>query len=177
MGPTTRLDISHESLLRQWRQLEAWIDTESKSALSYRRLMDAIRSGEPTLSDTHLAQAQEWLEMEHPNPYWAMRYDHAKSAKTSLLPRCKELIARSQEKREQQLQAEREAVEREQARIRREAEAEARRAREAEAAAVREQKLQQEKAEVEAQRARDAEAATRRVRQLTVDCNGGVPWR
>src|SRR5262249_13563146 len=115
LGPTTRLDISHESLLRQWELLKAWIDTESKSALSYRRLMDVIHSGEPTLSDTHLAQAQEWLEMEHPNPYWAMRYDNAESAEKSLLPRCVELIARSQ-------QAKRDAVEREQARVRREAE-------------------------------------------------------
>ena len=31
LGPKTRLDISHESLLRQWARLRGWIETETKS--------------------------------------------------------------------------------------------------------------------------------------------------
>ncbi|MBC7816973.1 MAG: hypothetical protein IAG10_08810, partial [Planctomycetaceae bacterium] len=137
LGPTTRLDISHESLLRQWRRLEAWIDTETKSALSYRRLMDAVRSDEPTLSDTHLAQAQEWLKMAHPNVYWAMRYDGATQPADSLFEQCLTLIESSHQARLARLAKEQAAAECEQALLREKAEVETQRAREAEAAANR----------------------------------------
>jgi len=99
LGPETRLDISHESLLRQWQRLAAWIDTESKSALSYRRLMDAVRSGDSILSDTQLAQAQEWFRISQPNVHWAMRYDRATLQAESLFDRCVQLIVASDQAR------------------------------------------------------------------------------
>jgi WD40 repeat protein len=154
--PATVLDVSHESLLRQWRQLREWLEVESKSAQQYRRLLAEVDNGTRFLTDTHLAQAREWAASQRPNPHWARRYDGAASAETSRLPPCLELIARSEEELERRLQAERAAVEEE-----------TRRARMAEAAAKREQALQQEKAEIEAQRARDAEAASERFQRRT----------
>jgi hypothetical protein len=124
--PATVLDVSHESLLRQWEQLRKWRDAETKSAQQYRRLRDELDSNTKFLSDTHLAQAQEWVQTERPNDPWARRYDSADSAETGRLPQCLALIARSEAERERRLQAERAAVE-----------AETRRAREAEAAAER----------------------------------------
>jgi hypothetical protein len=124
--PATVLDVSHESLLRQWEQLRKWRDAETKSAQQYRRLRDELDSNTKFLSDTHLAQAQEWVQTEHPNDPWARRYDSADSADSSRLQPCLDLIERSDAERKRKVQEEREAVE-----------AETRRAREAEAAAER----------------------------------------
>jgi energy-coupling factor transporter ATP-binding protein EcfA2 len=147
LGPRTRLDISHESLLRQWKLLQTWIDTEMKSAMSYRRLMDAVRTGETYLSDTHLAQAQEWKEKFRPNKYWAMRYDGGTLLGEGFFEQCCVLMKTSQEARLERLAKEQAAAEREKvllaSRVEAEtkrAEAESQRAREAEEASIRYQK-------------------------------------
>ena len=42
----TLLDLSHESLIRQWRRLAGWVKDEARSAEMYRRLRDwALRWG------------------------------------------------------------------------------------------------------------------------------------
>ena len=78
LGPETILDISHESLIRQWQRLQAWAEAEASSADMYRRLertaflwcMD--RAG---LWDTpDLEFALEWWARERPNAAWALRY-------------------------------------------------------------------------------------------------------
>src|SRR5262249_20769021 len=35
------IDISHESLIRNWKQLQTWVDEEAQSARIYRRLAEA----------------------------------------------------------------------------------------------------------------------------------------
>jgi len=40
LGEDTLLDLSHESLIRQWRSLADWVTDEAKSAEMYRRLRD-----------------------------------------------------------------------------------------------------------------------------------------
>lgn len=147
LGPKTRLDISHESLLRQWKLLQTWIDMEMKSAMSYRRLMDAVRTEETYLSDTHLAQAQEWREKFRPNVYWAMRYDGAMHPGEGLYEQCCSLMQTSLEARLDRIAKEQAAAEREKellaSRVEAEtkrAEAESQRAREAEEASLRYQK-------------------------------------
>ena len=112
LGPETRLDISHESLLRQWGRLRGWIETESKSALSYRRLIDAVRSGDKELSDAHLAQAEEWWKLAQPNVHWAMRYDGAIAPANSLFQACLALIESSREARQTRWDKEKAGAER-----------------------------------------------------------------
>src|SRR6185369_8731582 len=46
------IDISHESLIRNWERLKVWVDEEAQSARIYRRLSDAAvlhREGEEAL--------------------------------------------------------------------------------------------------------------------------------
>ncbi len=142
LWPETRLDISHESLLRQWEKLAEWIGTETKSAREYRRLMDTVICRNAVLGDSHLAQAQVWLETAQPNVHWAMRYDGATQPADSLFDRCCELVKSSEKVRLGRLAKE-------------------------QAASEREQSLLREKATVETLRALDAEAAAGRFRRRT----------
>ena len=142
LSPATRLDISHDSLLRQWDKLKKWIDIESKSALTYRSLTDAVHRNENRkqtdyLSDAYLAEAQEWLKQSQPNVHWAMRYDGATEAADRLFDRCGALIQSSAQARCVRLDKAQAAADREQAVLRKTAEVEAQRARDAEAAAIR----------------------------------------
>lgn len=74
----TVLDISHESLIRQWRQLNNWVEAEGKSADTYRRLQRTARfweEGEAALLGTpDLDIALNWKQQQEPNPLWAARY-------------------------------------------------------------------------------------------------------
>ena len=72
------LDLSHESLIRQWRRLAGWAAEEAKSAEMYRRLRDwALRweQGDAELwRGPDLANAVAWQRREAPNEAWAERY-------------------------------------------------------------------------------------------------------
>ena len=78
LEPGTILDISHESLIRQWKTLNAWVDDESESAAMYRRLADTARlwkAGRAALWSTpDLENALAWRQREHPTAAWAERY-------------------------------------------------------------------------------------------------------
>ncbi|MFI5457196.1 MAG: NACHT and WD repeat domain-containing protein [Isosphaerales bacterium] len=75
---TTRLDVSHESLIRRWKRLQGWVDSEAKSAEIYRRLADSARLWRDGNSDlfrrieTNATLA--WRKRERPNAAWAQRY-------------------------------------------------------------------------------------------------------
>lgn len=75
----TMLDISHESLIRQWIRLRGWVSAEVKKAQMYQRLLDAAERhsrGEGELwHGTDLALALEWQEETKPNAVWAERYE------------------------------------------------------------------------------------------------------
>src|SRR5262249_23899925 len=72
------IDISHESMIRNWRKLSAWVDEEAVSANEYRRLADTAerykRGRESLLSGTGLQTAVDWREKQFPTPAWAQRY-------------------------------------------------------------------------------------------------------
>ena len=74
----TVLDITHESLIRQWQRLKHWVDTEAERSLLYQRLEDtALRhqQGEAALlSSPDLEIALHWRDVEKPNLHWAQRY-------------------------------------------------------------------------------------------------------
>jgi tetratricopeptide (TPR) repeat protein len=75
------IDISHESLIRQWQRLGEWMEREAKSAEMYRRLVDTARRyhrRETKLwRNPDLGLATAWRTAEQPNPSWAQRYETA----------------------------------------------------------------------------------------------------
>jgi hypothetical protein len=80
------IDISHESLIRRWKRLFAWVEEEGEQAKSYRRLAETAvlhEEGRAGLwSDTDLASYHAWSE---PTRAWAGRYHPAFEAAKSFL--------------------------------------------------------------------------------------------
>ncbi len=73
------IDITHESLIRGWRQLTNWVREEARSASIYRRLADtaALYANEEAslLVDPQLQLTINWRAETSPNEAWAARYD------------------------------------------------------------------------------------------------------
>jgi len=73
------LDISHESLMRNWERLSQWADDEARGAQLYLNLAEAARRHEEGKAalwrDPELQFALTWREEEQPTPEWAGRYD------------------------------------------------------------------------------------------------------
>lgn len=72
------IDISHESLIRNWERLKTWVDEEAQSARSYRRLAEAAvlhrKDEEALLQSPALELAVEWQKRWSPTKAWAERY-------------------------------------------------------------------------------------------------------
>jgi tetratricopeptide (TPR) repeat protein len=72
------IDISHESLIRNWQRLKAWVSEEVQSVRIYRRVAEASvlhREGsEALVQDPALQFALDWREKSHPNEAWGERY-------------------------------------------------------------------------------------------------------
>ena len=70
----TTLDISHESLIRQWKTLNTWVVAEAEAARQYQRLEDAAkrrqqRRGAELWRGVDLENARIWKERKNlPNP-------------------------------------------------------------------------------------------------------------
>ncbi|MEK7727287.1 MAG: ATP-binding protein, partial [candidate division KSB1 bacterium] len=79
----TLIDISHESLIRNWQRLKTWVEEEAKSAQTYRRLAETAmlnQAGQAGLwRDPDLQIALHWQKENRPNEMWAQRY-HAEYA-------------------------------------------------------------------------------------------------
>ncbi len=75
---TSLLDIGHESLIRQWKRLSAWVDEEAESAAIYLRLVDMAEwhaaGNADLLRDPQLQSTVDWRNRNHPNEAWASRY-------------------------------------------------------------------------------------------------------
>ena len=82
------LDVSHESLIRQWHKLAGWVADEARSAEMYRRLADwALRwqQGKAELwRGPDLASALQWREREVPSAEWARRYGDGEQFRTAM---------------------------------------------------------------------------------------------
>jgi tetratricopeptide (TPR) repeat protein len=89
LAPETVVDISHESLIRNWARLREWVRDEGEAARIYRRLADAAvarRAGEGgLLDDVTLAWVGRWRERYHPNRAWGVRYHPEYDAAMSYL--------------------------------------------------------------------------------------------
>ncbi len=69
----TYIDISHESLIRQWKKLSEWLGAEGRAAQQWRRLVDRFGTGE-MLRGRELANLVAWRTETRPNAAWAKRY-------------------------------------------------------------------------------------------------------
>ncbi len=74
----SRLDISHEALIRQWGRLRDWTANEAEQAELYQRLQAAAlrhKAGKEALwIDPGLEIALQWRDKHNPKPHWAERY-------------------------------------------------------------------------------------------------------
>jgi hypothetical protein len=74
----TRIDISHESVIRQWRRLSHWVDVEARDARQWRRLVDSaeleLKGQGDLLQGVTLQFLLDWRDEAKPTPEWARRY-------------------------------------------------------------------------------------------------------
>lgn len=79
--PDSYIDISHESLIRNWKKLDKWVDEETESAENYMLLAQKAerhqQQEEDLLSRPALRSANQWKEKQQPTAAWAKRYDPA----------------------------------------------------------------------------------------------------
>jgi tetratricopeptide (TPR) repeat protein len=79
LEPETVIDISHESLIRNWDRLRAWARDEAEAVRIYRRLASSAadyREGlGGLLDDVTLQYVLRWREKYEPNRAWGMRYN------------------------------------------------------------------------------------------------------
>jgi len=72
------IDISHESLIRNWKKLRKWVNREADSANVYRRLVQTAKLYELNqvgpLTDLEIEYALRWKDENKPNLAWASRY-------------------------------------------------------------------------------------------------------
>jgi len=75
------VDITHESIMRNWHRVRQWVEEETRSAQLYLRLSksaELYQEGKTGLwADPELHLALNWMENDRPNQSWANRYDPA----------------------------------------------------------------------------------------------------
>ncbi len=93
------VDISHESLIRQWAKMNEWMMREYEAADTFKRLVSAARLQRELWHGVDLAQAQRWRTHDQPNKDWAVRYDDDEQA----LSQAFDFLERSRAAEQQQL--------------------------------------------------------------------------
>lgn len=78
-----RVEISHESLIRQWPTLQGWVDEERVARDLFLELVDRARRAEADEGDAllgrDLVRFQEWNDKLGPKAAWARRYSRSES--------------------------------------------------------------------------------------------------
>ncbi len=108
----TLIDISHESLIRNWALMKQWVKDEAQSARIYRRVAEAgtlYREGiEGLLTDPGLQFALDWREKVKPNKAWARRYHPEFDATLEFLKKSEkrrdDLIAAEERRKQEELE-------------------------------------------------------------------------
>lgn len=80
-GDDWLIDISHESLIRQWDTLSAWVDEEAESAKVYERLIESanlfLQKKKDLMTGSELQLMLNWYNDFRPVLLWAQRYNPA----------------------------------------------------------------------------------------------------
>ncbi|MCP4696370.1 MAG: hypothetical protein GY862_05935, partial [Gammaproteobacteria bacterium] len=78
LTPNSVLDISHESLIRQWRRLQGWVKEEAQAAELYTRLAEAAQRQQADQGELwhgiDLENILDWRDRVKPSEQWARRY-------------------------------------------------------------------------------------------------------
>jgi len=78
LEPNSVLDVSHESLIRQWQRLKLWLKKEAESAELYLHLEDTARRWKDRQAELwsglDLENALAWHKRTQPTLAWAKRY-------------------------------------------------------------------------------------------------------
>ena len=80
LTPETVIDLSHESLIRQWSKLRDWVQREARSASLYQRLRQTALLWPQQAApwrNPDLERALQWERDEVPREAWASRYGTA----------------------------------------------------------------------------------------------------
>ncbi len=81
LSGASQVELSHESLMRIWTRLAAWVDEEFESAQMYKRISEAAslyQTGKAGLwRPPDLQLALNWQKKQRPTRTWAQRYDVA----------------------------------------------------------------------------------------------------
>ncbi|MEM0990476.1 MAG: hypothetical protein AAGK00_16525 [Pseudomonadota bacterium] len=74
----TVIDISHESLIRQWGKMSTWVEAEARAGSLWERLEAYWRRNDrgegDLMSGRTLSNLSNWWQEEQPTPEWAARY-------------------------------------------------------------------------------------------------------
>ncbi|WP_075219926.1 nSTAND1 domain-containing NTPase [Acuticoccus yangtzensis] len=101
LGGATIVDITHESLVRQWSRLAEWHRAETLDGERWRQLAaeaEAHAAGTADLlSETNLAAASEWLDRVGPTAPWADRHGGRFATVHAFLRASREAIAAAHE--------------------------------------------------------------------------------
>ena len=100
------IDISHESLIRQWPTLRSWVDEEAESKRIYLDLIGAVERKKALLHDSDLQVALEWRKRRAPTAAWARRYHPRFADAMAFLDASRDEARRWVEERERQRSAE-----------------------------------------------------------------------
>ena len=122
LTPETFIDIGHESLIRQWQRMTAWVRDEAESAETYQRLeKTALRWQQERAAlwtPPDLDIALQWRQQEQPTAVWAARYGKAFDLSMHFLDasqqaeqeQCIQKVHRREQEEQQRLQQERQKL-------------------------------------------------------------------
>lgn len=72
------VDISHESLIRQWKKMQKWVEKEFAASENYVSLREAhqkfLKKDKDRLTGTELSVYKKWQEEFKPKKQWAEKY-------------------------------------------------------------------------------------------------------
>jgi WD40 repeat protein/energy-coupling factor transporter ATP-binding protein EcfA2 len=81
-GAGELIDVSHESLIRQWKRLKGWVDEEAEKVQRFRELAGAAkqwqrhkRSPSFLKRGAELGVWRQWWKSQNPTAEWARRYN------------------------------------------------------------------------------------------------------
>ena len=113
------IDISHESLIRNWERLKTWVNEEGQSVRIYRRVAETAvlhREGsEGLMQEPALSFALDWRDKSHPTAAWGERYHPEFETAMTYLDQSRlareEKIAAEEKRRQEEIERDRRELE------------------------------------------------------------------